>query len=134
MDMPRDEDAACSWVEAAVAAMILRVAEEDAGDGVMVQLVTLCSLRVGVAEAAENTQVTVVGSCAEEQLVRCARHGGAARTTVEKKRRRAECLCPEPGGNGGMEEKCSHAVVERPQDPFCFAVLLASVRAREAQD
>jgi hypothetical protein len=82
-------------VVAAIATMVHRVSNEDAHHGSRAELVCYCRCHVGVAEAAEGSQLVVAWRGTEEQVVRCDRARGMTWTTINEERRRVERLNPE---------------------------------------
>jgi hypothetical protein len=95
----RGVDAARGDVVAAIATMVVGVAEEDARHGARAEFVRGRWCEVGVAEAAEDAELVVEGWGAEEELVW--RHGssGAARAPVDDVRRRVQGLRPKRRGS-----------------------------------
>lgn len=59
--MARCDDALCTEVEVAVAMVVARVAEEDAGHGARAELVQSCGDGVGEAKAPEDAPVVYLG-------------------------------------------------------------------------
>jgi hypothetical protein len=70
------DDAPGGDVVASVAAMISRVADEDAQRGRRVELVFGCYHRVGEAQAAKDAELTIVKVDAEMESVRRGGSGG----------------------------------------------------------
>jgi hypothetical protein len=58
-NMPRCDDLACVNVKAAIAMMICRTAEEDAGCGSGTEFVRHCRCLIGETEAAKNSQMAI---------------------------------------------------------------------------
>ena len=65
--------------------------------------------------------------------MRRARRSGGAGLVVEEESCRGERFRPKMSRHGGMEQERAGAVIQGTQDTLSFAILLACVRAGEAQ-
>jgi hypothetical protein len=82
-DVPRRDDASCDQIEAAIAPVVRRIAEEDASCGAWTELVRRRGAEVGVAEASKNTKLIVSWRCAQEEVMRRQVAGGATGAMVQ---------------------------------------------------
>lgn len=82
-------------VEASVAAVVGRVADEDACNGAWRELVRCRCREVGVAQASKHAEVTIMGRDAEQQLEQCRDAGGAARSAIDEVCCCGEGFCPK---------------------------------------
>lgn len=93
--MPRRVHAPRVNVEAAVAAVVARVADEDASGGAWSEFVRRRRRKVGVAQTTEDTQFAVVWWNAEQELEWRRGAGGAARPPIDEVGGGDEGLRPE---------------------------------------
>lgn len=88
---------------------------------------------VGIAEAPEHAELSIVGRHAKQELVRGLRLAGVARTAVEEEGGGAEGFSPQASGHGCVHQQSTHAVVESAQSTLRFAILLTGVWTGEAK-
>ena len=132
-DVPQREHAPCGEVEASVAAVIGRVADEDAQRGSGLELMGRRRGSVGEAQRAEHPKLVVAGRNAEEELEGRGGAGGTARPAVDEVRGRGERLGPERVLRAAVNEESPDAVVQRAKDALGLPVLLRCVQAGEPE-
>jgi hypothetical protein len=132
-DVPRRDDASCDQIEAPIAPVVRRIAEEDASCGAWTELVRRRGTEVGVAEASENAKLIVSWRCAQEEVMGRQVAGGATGATVQQERRRVQGLRPVRRRSCTLNQQGSQTIVNRAQHAFRLAVLLGRIRAREAE-
>lgn len=89
---------------------------------------------VRIAQAAKYAQETVVRGYAKEQLVGGAGCTGVAGAVIDQIGSCVQGFSPKPRRHGRMEQKSTHTVIQGAKNALCLAILLASIRAREAKD
>lgn len=94
-DVSRGEHAACHRVEAAVPAVIRRIAKEDTGDGARTEFVRRGGAQVGETQRPKDAKHGVVWWHAEQQFMRRAVCAGTTWAPVDEERRRRERLGPK---------------------------------------
>ena len=93
--MARREDTARDGIEAAIAAMVSRVAEEHARNGAVVELVARRGCKVGKTQAPEHTEQREIRLNAEQEGVRGSGGGRAAGPAIEEVGGGVEGLYPK---------------------------------------
>lgn len=111
VNMAGDEHAAGGAVEAPVALVLRRVAEEYAGNRARRKLVGGSGAGVRVAEASEDADATVIGRGAVQKLKRSKVLANTARATIVKEGGRGESFGPERGRHGRLGEQGTNSLV-----------------------
>jgi hypothetical protein len=89
-----DHEAISGEVEAAIAFMVVRIAEEDTRCGVRSKLVGCGGRHVRVTRAGKHTKMLIRWGRAEQSEVRAQHTNGLGREPVEQKRRSVKALDP----------------------------------------
>ena len=127
------EHPTCRRIITAVAAVIRRVAKEDALCGTGREFVGCGSSEVGVAGTAKYTEQHVIRWCAEKKVMWGERACAGAWSSVEEICHGGERLCPEHSRDTRVKEQRAHTIIESAKDVLSFPILLGCVGAGEAQ-
>lgn len=102
---------ACVDVEAPVPAMIRWVTEENTRCRSRAQFVRHGCCLIGIAKAAEHTQLVVIWWCAKKKLVWGFGASALARPSVDEQRGSGQSLDPKLTGHAGVEKETSFRVL-----------------------
>ena len=125
--MARDDDTIFGEVEALVALMIGRVANEDAQRGARGKLVRSGGGEVGIAGAPERPEVMIGGKSAIEGEERGSHVQSLGGEAIDEVSGYGKSISPIGGGHGGLEEKSPSDIVDGAKHAFGFSILLGGV-------
>jgi hypothetical protein len=133
VDMSGSEDTTGGCVEAAVALVVRRVADERAWGGARLKFMGRHTGGVWVGEAAKDAHGGVVWRRAVEEEERRVIGTRSTWTAVEKKGGRVQGFSPIVRWHGGVGKRGAHDVVECPQHTLGAPVLRRGIGARHAE-